>query len=252
MDLAGPSLGAFTVSMAAITGVAMLAIYGVIRRVVESPLATLVLFLAFMATSFFIMRGTPVDRYSFADYFGVFPLRYAAPFFVFYLLARYLCGEWPRRAAVIFVVAGLGVLNNGDFGVPALGATVIAVVAAADVPRDRRWWAERAGEAVLGLVAALMLVSILTLARAGELPHVSLVFSYARLFALAGYELLPMPWFGLWVAIYLTFVAALVLAALLDDASGRATDRGRRPRLDRDLRTRVGLLLRRAAPTRRS
>ncbi len=209
------SLGAFTISMVAITTIAMVAVYSVIRRVVESPVAALVLFLAFMATSFFILRGTPVHRYSFADYFGVFPLRYAGPFFVLYFLARHLCGEWPRRAGWIFLVAGLAVLNNGDFGIPALGAAAVAVVAAADVPRTRRWWGERIGEGLAGLLGAFLLVAIVTLARTGELPNVGLVFRYAHLFAVAGYNLARMPWFGVWVAIYLTFCAALVVAALL-------------------------------------
>jgi hypothetical protein len=215
MHFGESSLGAFTVSMAAITLVAMMAVYSVIRRVVESPVAALVLFLAFMATSFFILRGSPVHRYSFADYFGVFPLRYAWPFLVLYFLSRHLVGEWPRRPGWIFVIAGLAVLNNGDFGIPALGATAVAVVCAAEVPRTRRWWAERIGEGIAGLLVAFILVSILTLARTGELPQVGLVFRYAHLFALAGYQLVRMPWFGVWTAIYLTFCAALTVAALL-------------------------------------
>ncbi len=220
MHVGDGSLGAYTVSMAAITLVAMMAVYGVIRRVVESPVAALVLFLAFMATSFFILRGTPVHRYSFADYFGVFPLRYAAPFFVLYFLARHLNGERPRRAGWVFVVAGLAVLNNGDFGIPALGAAAIAVVAAADVPRTRRWWGERIGEALLGLLGAFVVVSIVTLARTGSLPDVGLIFRYAHLFAVAGYQLARMPWFGVWVAVYLTYCATLVTAALLMTRAG--------------------------------
>lgn len=209
------SLAAYTTSMAFITLLAMLAVYGVIRRVAGSPVAALVLFLPFLATSFFILRGGPIVRYSFADYFGVFPLRYAGPYFVFFVLARHLAGERPRRVAWVFLVAGLAVLNNGDFGIPALGATAIAVVAAADVPRTRRWLLERGGEALAGLLGAFVLVSIVTIARTGQLPDVSLVFRYAHLFALAGYYLLPMPWFGFWVAIYLTFCATLVVATLL-------------------------------------
>lgn len=209
------SLASFTVSMAFITLVAMLAVYAVIKRVVGSPIAALALFLPFMATSFFIARGTPIKRYSFADYFGAFPLRYAGPYFVLYFLSRHLSGSRPRRAGWVFLVAGLTVMNNSDFGIPALGATTVAVVAAADEPRTRRWWAERLGEAVAGLIGAFVLVSIVTLARTGDLPNLGLAFRYAHLFALAGYNLLPTPWFGFWVGIYLTFVAALVVAALL-------------------------------------
>jgi hypothetical protein len=217
------SLGAYTSTMVAITFLAMLAIYGVIRRVCRSAIGALLLFLPFLATSCFLIRGTPTFRYSFVDYFGVFPLRYAGPYFVAFLLARHLSGARPRSAIWIFLAAGLTLLNNGDFGVPALGATVIALVLAADQPRTRGWWGQLAFEAVGGLLAAYLLVAIVTLARTSEFPDPGLLFHYARLFALAGYAMLPMPWFGFWVAIYLTFCAALVVATIM--ALRRVEDR---------------------------
>jgi hypothetical protein len=214
MHLANGSLGSFTASMAAITAVAMLAVYGILRRVTRSAIGSLALFLPFLATSFFVVEGNPITRFSFADYFGVFPMRYAGPYLVAYLIARHLSGARPRLAIWIFLGAGLTVLNNTDFGIPALGATVISLIAAAHVPRTRRWWLQLLLELVGGLVAALALFSIFTLLRAGELPHLPLLFRYAHLFALAGYLMLPTPWFGFWIAMYLTFAAALVVAAI--------------------------------------
>jgi hypothetical protein len=209
------SLGSYTASMAAITGVSMLAVYGLLQRVTRSAVAALALFLPFLATSFFIVEGNPITRFSFADYFGVFPMRYAGPYLVAFLIARHLSGARPRLAIWIFLGAGLTLLNNADFGVPALGAAVVALVAAAPGPRTRRWSLELLFEAIAGLVAAYVLVSILTLARAGELPDLALLFRYAHLFALAGYLMLPTPWFGFWVVIYLTFAAALAVAAIM-------------------------------------
>lgn len=215
LHLGNGSLGAFTCCMAAITVAAMLGVYDVIRRVSRSAIGALLLFLPFMATSFFILLGDPVKRYSFADYFGVFPLRYAGPYIVAFLLARHFSGARPRRAFWILVAAGLTLLNNGDFGVPALGATLVALVAGAGEPRTRKWGLTLALEAAAGLIAAYVLVSILTLATAGALPNPGLLFKYAHLFALAGYYMLPTPWFGFWAVIYLTFVAALVVAATM-------------------------------------
>jgi hypothetical protein len=222
LQAANGSLGAFTCCMAAITVVSIVAMYDVIRRLARSAVGALLLFLPFMATSFFLLLGNPVKRYSFADYFGVFPLRYAGPFLVAFLLARHLSGRRPRGAVWVFVMAGLALLNNGDFGVPCLGATVIALVAGADGPRTRDWAKTLAVEGAAGLVASYVLVSILTLATAGALPNPTLLFKYAHLFALAGYYMLPTPWFGFWVVIYLTFAAALVVAATM--AVKRSTD----------------------------
>jgi hypothetical protein len=233
MHFGHESLKAFTLLMVGITLLAMLAVYAVIKRLVGSPIGALLLFLPFMATSFFIARGTPIKRYGFADYFGAFPLRYAGPFFLLYLLARHLTGSRPRRAGWLFVLAGLVVMNNSDFGIPALGATAVAIVAAADEPRTRRWWAERLGEALAGLFVAFALVSIVTLSRTGELPDLGLAFRYAHLIALAGYYLLPLPWFGFWVAVYLTYAAALVVAALLITRGG--------PRLEVGLLAWIGI-----------
>jgi hypothetical protein len=209
------SLGSFTASMAAITAAAMLAVFGVLLRVTRSAIAALALFLPFLATSFFLIEGTPIDRYSMADYFGVFPMRYAGPYLVAYLISRHLSGSRPRLAVWIFLGAGLTVLNNTDFGIPALGATVLALAAGAVGPRTRHWWLEFGGEALGGLLAAYVLVAIFTLIRAGSLPDISLLFRYADLFALAGYLMLPAPWFGFWIVIYLTFAAALAVAALM-------------------------------------
>lgn len=215
LHLGNASLGSFTLSMVTITLFAMLAIFGVIWRVCRSPVGAVALYLPFLATSFFFIRDGFPRRYSFADYFGAFPLRYAGPYFVAFLLARHLSGARPRAAIWIFLAAGFTVLNNGDFGIPALGATIIALVVAADQPRTRAWWGQLGVEALGGLVAAFLLVSIVTLLRTGEMPDLDLLFRYARLFALAGYAMLPMQWFGFWVAIYLTFCSALAVATIM-------------------------------------
>jgi hypothetical protein len=227
LHFANGSLGGFTCCMVAITFFAMMAAYGVIRRVARSPLGALALFLPFLASSFFLLEGTPIFRYSFGDYFGVFPLRYAGPYLVAFLIARHLSGDRPKRVVWIFVVGGLTLLNNGDFGVPALGASLVALIAGATGPRDRRWWARFGFEGVGGLVAAYAVVAVLTLSRTGQLPNLALLFRYAHLFALAGYNMVPMPWFGFWVVIYLTFAATLALSVtMLVRRSGERVDVG--------------------------
>jgi hypothetical protein len=218
MALLGASVGVFTGLMCLISGIGMLAIFGALRRVTRSAASALLLFAPFLATAFFLERGPLDNRYTPATVYSTYPMRFAGPFLLVWLLARHLDGGRPRRAWPLFVVGGLVVLNNLDHGVPALGALVVALLFAPWRPS----WARlgRLGaEAALGLAGALGLVSLLTLLRAGSLPHLSLLLRFARMFANAGFGMLPMPTLGFHLVLYLTFVAALAVA------TARAIDR---------------------------
>src|SRR5215218_8191736 len=77
MTVFGETLLAFTVTMMAIGTLALLAVYGVLRRVTRSSAAALLLYLPFLASSLFLLGGTPEYRASVGNYLGTFPLRYA-------------------------------------------------------------------------------------------------------------------------------------------------------------------------------
>jgi len=222
MSLLGSSLGVWTALALSATGAGMLAIYGVLRRAAGSSLRGLLLFGPVLATSFLMLEGTRANRWTFASYFGTFPLRYAGPSLLAWLVARHLGGERPRRAWPLFLAAGLVVLNNSDAGVPALGATLAALLWGG-VPLTRAGLRRLASEAAAGLLATFALVSALTLARAGSLPHLALLVRYARLFARTGFAQYPMPALGLHVVIYLTYVAAIGVATVR--AIGRERNR---------------------------
>jgi hypothetical protein len=218
MALLGASVGAFTGLMCLVSGLGMLAIFGALRRVTRSAASALLLFAPFLATAFFLERGPLDERYTPATVYSTYPMRFAGPFLLVWLLARHLAGERPRRAWPLFVLGGLVVLNNLDHGVPALGALAVALL----VAEWRPAWARlgRLGaEAALGLLGALGLVSLLTLLRAGSLPQLTLLLRFARMFANAGFGMLPMPAIGFHLVLYLTYVAALGVAA------ARAIDR---------------------------
>jgi len=211
MALLGDSVGAFTIAMSAISAVAMLAMFDALRRVARSSLAALLLFLPFLATSFFMMQGPLENRYAIVNLFGTFPLRYAGPFLLVWLLVRHLDGASPRRSRWLFLAAGLVVLNNAEFGIPALGATVAALLWS----RTRPGLARLAIEGAVGLAGAVALLSALTLVMAGELPHLEMLFRFSRLFALSGWAMLPMkPTLGVSTVIYLTYVAAIGVATV--------------------------------------
>jgi hypothetical protein len=219
MSVIGASVTTFSALMCIVSGVALLAMYDVLRRVARSSLAALVLFAPFLATSFFLLRGPLENRYTLATIFADYPLRFAGPWALAWLTTRQLdrapgeragaaSGPWP-----LFLVAGLVVLNNADHGVPALTALVAALVWAGG-PLTRARLGRLALHAAAGLAAAYALVALLTLARAGALPDLALLVRFARLFALAGYAMLPMPVLGLHTVVYITFAAALALATV--------------------------------------
>lgn len=210
LGIAGKTLLAFTLLMCALTAIALLAIHGVLRRATRSATVALALYVPFLAMSLFSIGPADVNRGTFGNYFGIFPLRYAGPYLVAWLTARQLerSGGW-RSAWLLFTAAGLTLLNNVDFGVAALGASVAALLWGASV-RTRASLLRLLGALAAGLLTAVALVCALTLARAGSLPHPERLIEYARIYGVAGYSMLPMPGpFGLHTAIYLTYVAAI-------------------------------------------
>ena len=123
------------------------------------------------------------------------PGRYFGPFVLAWLIARSTRAAIPTWA--LFGFAGLVALNNWEFGSAALIAAIVAQLAALD--RSRPVWpdrslARRAG--ARGLIGALALVCAITLLRAGELPDLSLLTYFSRVFLREAYGLVPMPCAG--------------------------------------------------------
>jgi hypothetical protein len=214
MKLFGETVGVWVMLAVTATGLGMLAIFAVLRRVAGSSIRGLLLFLPVLATSFFMIVGPLENRYTYGNYFGTFPLRYAGPSLLAWLLARHLGSAAPRRVWPLFLAAGLVVLNNVDVGAPALLATLAALLWAGGRP-TRAGLLRLALQAAGGLAAAYALVSLLTLARAGALPDLGLLTRFSRLFGSDGFGLFAMPTIGLHLVVYLTFVAAIGVATVL-------------------------------------
>ena len=214
LALFGKTFLAFSLAMCAITAVALLAVYALLRRVTGSGVSALLLYLPFLATSLFMVGGTMTSRYTFGDYFGVFPLRYAGPFLLAWLLVRQLDGARPRAPWALGLVAGLCVLNNVEFGLAALAATVGALLWTTD-DRSARALARLAAQLALGLLAAYALVAALALARTGELPQLGRLLDYGRLYSVGGFGLQKLhSLLGLHLVLYLTYAAAIAVATV--------------------------------------
>jgi len=220
--LFGKTLLIFTITLCAITVLALMAIYGVLRRAAGNATVAFLLFLPFMATSLFNISPDSVIRFTFGVYFPMFPLRYAGPYLLAWLLARHLDRAkqttWP-----LFLAAGFVMLNNFEFGVVAVVATVAALVWTLDAWKPRDLLRLAAGVAI-GVGGAVALYSLFTLISAGALPRFGRVLEFARLYGAAGYSSTPLAGvIGLPLVIYLTYVAAIGTATVrvLTKASNR-------------------------------
>jgi hypothetical protein len=222
MAALGASIATFTVTMTAISGLTLLLVYAVFRRIVGSPLLALALYLPFLALGFIVIGTTAANRVSNAAIFSVWPMRYGGPYVLAWLTARHLDGAAPRRTWLLFLAAGLVLINNLEFGLGAFAGTLVAVaVAAAQRPSSRRAWARLAGASVGGLLGAAALVSLLALVRAGALPHFEVLLEFPRIFGLLGLVAEPLPTLGIHLALYVTFVAAIATAVVRLVGGGR-------------------------------
>ncbi len=208
----GTSFAAYAGVMLAGTAAALLAVFATFHRLAGSALVALLLFLPFVATGFFMKEGPLENRYGPAALFSLFPVRYAGAYLLLWWVVRRAERRSTRSPVPLFLVAGLCAINNVEFGIPAFGACLVAL--AATVPaRSPAAFARLAGSAIMGATAALAAVAALTLLVAGSLPHLGMLTTFPRLFGVEGFGSLPVPSFGFHLVPYLTFAAAIVLAA---------------------------------------
>jgi hypothetical protein len=211
--LFGSTITVFSIVMTSLSGLSLLAVYSVLRRVARSWLLALALYLPLLAIGFLAIPYLPNHPANSAQQFGVWPMRYAGPYLLLWLTARHVDGARPRHPAWLFLAAGLVAINNLEFGIGALAGTVAALLAARP-PRSWRAAARLAGAAAIGLVGAVALVTFVTAIHSGQLPHFEFLTEYARVYATVGFTAVPAPKAGLHLVLYATFAGAIAAAAV--------------------------------------
>jgi hypothetical protein len=213
LALFGSTILVWTTTMATISGLALLAVYATFRRLVRSSLLALALYLPFLAFGFFILIGPASNRFSTAGIFSAWPMRYAGPYLLAWLLARHADDAAPRRAWLLFAAAGLVAINNPELGLGALAGAILGV-ACLRRPTSLRAAAQLLGTIAAGVGFAVVFVSLLTLVRSGSLPHFGWVLEFPHLYGVDGWFVQPMAPIGLQAAMYATFSATLVFAVV--------------------------------------
>lgn len=212
MKLGSINAGTFTATMCLLSGIGLLALERVCVLLAQSERVGFVLYVPVLASGlWFVLRGGS-ELFSWASYYAVYPMRYFGPFVLLWLCVRHLRGLVPRQPWIVFAVAGLVALNNSEFGTPALVAAIVAVAIGSE--RSLPALGGLLVQLVAGVVASLVLVSLLTLVVGGALPSLGLLTLYSRIFGEGGFGLLPTPVAGLHFVVYMTFVAALLVAGV--------------------------------------
>ena len=207
----GITVGTFTVTMLVLSALSLVAVFLMFRHVTDGPLTALLLYVPFVAVTLIpLLRGNGEQLYL-ANFYGLVPLRVVGPFLLAWLCARELKRPLRRGPLLLFFLGGLATINNPDFGLVSFLAVFVALWCGRDmdVPALRRAW-NLIPQAFVGAAASIALVSILIFVRSGSLPRLDYLNHFQRVFAVQGFGMIPMPLFGLHVAIYLTFLAALV------------------------------------------
>ena len=213
MAVLGKTLFVWTVLMWGLTVAMLLALYGVLRRATHSSLGALALYVPVMLFTYYAASR---DLHNPIEIYQQVPMRTTGPFLLAWLVARRLdrgardgLSIWPLALA-----GGLVALNNADFGLAALGASVAALLWAG-WPLSRRQLGRLAGGLALGLAGAYALVSLVTLIRAGALANPAKAVAFARVYTRTGVGLWPLlRLFGLPLVAYLTYAAAIGIATV--------------------------------------
>jgi hypothetical protein len=220
----GVGVGTFTWILTALTLVALLAVYAVLRMCTRGPGVALALFLPVLATSTIILLDFGIERVTVANMHQGFPLRFFLPMLL--LLATCAWSRGSQGSAATVALGALGALtfiNNVEFGFPALAGSVFAVLCL-------RWQSGPAGQRVPSLARAaypllgggvlgFALFAAVVLARTGSVPNPLAPLQFAAMFGASGLGALPMAAVGAHLVVFATFAAALVAAVLLASRS---------------------------------
>jgi hypothetical protein len=203
MAVFGATALVYGLLMLALSALALLGVYGIFRRVVGSSLLALGLFVPFLALG-------DVDNPM--SLVAMWPMRYGGAYLMAWLVARNVARgggrTWP-----LFAVGAVVTVNETQFGVAALLASLVAL-ACARPPRATRAALRFAADAGGGLLVGFALVALLTLLRAGALPSLTLLEEWPRIFTRLGWFSLAMPAVSLHLALYATFAATALVVAV--------------------------------------
>lgn len=200
----GFSVSLSTWILAGLCWLGCISVYSALARNASSPPRALLLFICWLGLANFRMWS---DAQGIETAFSYLPLaaRLWLPLILVGCVGAEFRGKWP----LLFSFAAIGAINSRDFGIPAMGGVLLAAML---------FPGERIRRGLTGLVAfglVFSLYALLIRASGGQWPDWNLAWLFHPIFLRAGVGMLPLPTFGLWWAVLMTFLAALVSALWL-------------------------------------
>ncbi len=209
--MTGPSIGAYTSMMAALSLLEVMLVFWIFSKTTRRASHAGVLFVLWLGISFFPFADWQQPSfYSPFTYFAGHPTRILGPIMILAAMFSRELRPTSMKAIGLGVLSGLVMINNVDFGLPAVGAMFVALL----VTRGLRVPLRELGLITLGI--GLSVASFLTLCwmRGGSLPNVVGAFDIILAFGRYGFGALPLPREGLQWIIYLTSMMSCALAVL--------------------------------------
>lgn len=231
----GLGVGPFTSTMALLSLLSLLSVFAVIRACTPSgrdaigPWLSLALFVPYLLVATRLERVTAAARASVFSYYAVGPLRYVGPFVLAAATAALVRDRSRGAHGAVALLAGCVALNNLDFGIPAFVASWVALTVGSESwpRRPLRSALRELAPLALGLAAVLAAYCLWARLATGSWPALSALTSYQRIFAVAGFMMLPMRPTGLHLVVFATFMAAIFRSHALRMGPGGGEPRAR-------------------------
>ncbi len=204
----GFSLLTFSIGMMLLTGIGMFFIFDVFFVLTESVLGALLLYFPWVIFSIYVVERSGSHYGSILTHFAIIPMRVWGPWVVFFFSARYFKRPTLRKEVILFYVASLASINNLDFGIPALGATLIAVLL------TQGEWLKKIGVFVCSYFFGWLSFGVMCWMRVGKLPELQQIFMYQKIFAIHGFNMLPTPLFGIHWIMALVWLVSLLMGMI--------------------------------------
>ncbi|HSH38663.1 MAG TPA: hypothetical protein VK993_07750 [Chthoniobacterales bacterium] len=206
LNLTGYTFLAFTTAMVSLSLAGLMAVYWTLSMLTRHASIALALYLPVLGLSFGF-GGSPAWGMGIFNYFAVWPMRYVWPLWLLAAVTWTLHRPAGWRWMLVGVVAGVGAINNLDFGAPALAGAAAAIV----LSRTARLVPSLLSF-IGGVAIAFAAVQIGFFLRSNAWPDFGQAATYSKIFGLYGFGMIPLPLSGLYWTILFTYMACLFAA----------------------------------------
>jgi len=205
-ELVGLSITSFTLVMSGLSLLSLVLLYVAMRRLLDSTLILLIGYTSLLAFACVWGRYMGLNELGLDPYFQYWPVRSLFPALAIFMIVQH--DRYPTRGGVYLghFLFSLGCLWNLDSGVPAWGAWVAYLLFRAG---DRKLFFKEGVRATSVLLFTFAGYFLYLYLRAGAWPSPQLMIESHRVFAYAGYYLLPAVILHPWNLVVIGYLVAM-------------------------------------------